>query len=255
MKLSIHYYILSLSSEASRLYEGFRDELIDIQNTAFPFYSKSNGATRSGVAHVGSSITHSAAVPPSSGKTLTEKQLLDFLYQTDMHFGKYFTQDPLGLILVGQNDFLNTYLSVTRHRDVMIGTIRGDFSETTPQDLGKIVWPVVKLAISGATDTALRSLAEADLLRNVVSGIDDVWVSADSNPGSTLYVEDDYHMKTTEPGKHNTHVFLNSITLREIFNDVVDIIIEKILRGGGNVIFMDNGSLLARERIAMILPT
>lgn len=254
MKLSIHYYILSLSSDTSRLYEGFRDELIDIQNTAFPFYSKSNGATRSGAAHVGSSVAPSAAIPPATGTSLTEKQLIDFLNQTDMHFAKYFSQDPLGVILVGESDFLDTYLSVTRHRDVLIGTIRGDFSETTPHDLGKIVWPVVKQAISGVTDNALRSLDAADVLKNVVSGIDDVWVSADSNPGSTLYVEDDYHMKTTEPGKHNTHVFLNSVVLRELFNDVVDIIIEKILRGGGSVIFMDNGSLLARERIAMILP-
>ena len=254
MKLSIHYYILSLSSETSRLYEGFRDDLIDIQNTEFPFYSKSNGTTRSGAAHAGSSLKPTETRTSPADASLTEKQMIDYLNQTDMHFAKYFAQDPLGLMLIGQSEILNNFISLTRHRDVMIGSIRGDFSETTPHDLGKIVWPVVKLAISGMTINALRSLAAADILRNVVSGIDDVWVSADSNPGSTLYVEDDYHMKTSEPGKHNTHVFLNSIVLRELFNDVVDIIIEKILRGGGNVVFMDNGSLLARERIAMVLP-
>ena len=39
MQLSIHYYVLSLSEQKSRLYEGFRDKLIYIQNTNFPFES------------------------------------------------------------------------------------------------------------------------------------------------------------------------------------------------------------------------
>ncbi|MBN1448697.1 MAG: hypothetical protein JXA28_12265, partial [Bacteroidetes bacterium] len=248
MNLSTHYYILSLSSEISRLYEGFRDELIDIQNTAFPFYSKTNGASRTGIAHAGSSA-------PTTGSDLSEKQLFDFLTQTDQHFAQYFAQDPLGLMLVGQSDDLDIFLTLTRHRDVMIGMIRGSFSDTTPYDLGKIVWPVVKGAISRGTGNALRSLAAADILRNVISGIDAVWLSADSHPGSTLYVEDDYHMKTSEPGMHNTHAFANSLPLREIFNDVVDIIIERILRTGGAVVFMDNDSLIGRERIAMLLRT
>ncbi|MBN1449009.1 MAG: hypothetical protein JXA28_13850 [Bacteroidetes bacterium] len=248
MNLSTHYYILSLGSETSRLYEGFRDELIDIQNTAFPFHSNSNGSPRSGAAAAGSGTTPTDTV-------LSERRLSDFLDQTDLHFAQYFAQDPLGVIVVGQSDYLNVFSSLTRHHDVIIGMIRGDFRETSPHDLGKIVWPIVKAAISGITGNALRSIAAADILRNVVSGIDDVWLSADSNPGSTLYVEDDYHMKTSEPGKHNTHVFLNSIALRELFNDVVDIIIEKILRGGGAVVFMANGSLIGRERIALVLHT
>jgi len=37
MQLSIHYYVLSLSEQTSRLYEGFRDKLIDIRDANFPF--------------------------------------------------------------------------------------------------------------------------------------------------------------------------------------------------------------------------
>ncbi|MDT8323324.1 MAG: hypothetical protein RRA94_04355 [Bacteroidota bacterium] len=248
MHLSTHYYTLSLSSEASRLYEGFRDELIDIQNTAFPFYSKPNGAAHGSIARPDNRVT----IP---GAGLSDKQLTEFLDQTDQHFSQYYAQDPLKVVLVGQNNFLEEFSSLTRHHDVIIGMVRGDFRETTPHDLGKIVWPVVKIAISGVTHNALRAIATADEQQNVVSGIDDVWDSAESNPGSTLYVEDDYHMKTSEPGKHTTHVYLNSTALRELFNDVVDIVIERILRAGGAVVFMDNGSLLSRERIALVLRT
>ena len=37
MQRSIHYYVLSLSKETNRLYEGFRDKLIDVQDKNFPF--------------------------------------------------------------------------------------------------------------------------------------------------------------------------------------------------------------------------
>ncbi|MBR9977400.1 MAG: hypothetical protein KFH87_04870 [Bacteroidetes bacterium] len=246
MNLSTHYYILSLSSETSRLYEGFRDELIDIQNTAFPFHSETDDALLTATAHA-----HSSTAP--AGSTLSDKQLADFLDQTDQHFELYFAQDPLGLILVGQRNHLDIFSSLTRHHDVIVGTILGDYSKTSPHDLGKIAWPVIKGAISDMTGSALRSLAAEDILRNVVSGIDAVLLSADSHPGSTLYVEDDYHVKTSELVKHNSHVSVNSLPLREIFNDVVDIIIEKILGTGGAVVFMNNGSLINRERIAMVL--
>lgn len=245
MKLSTHYYILSLSDETSRLYEGFRDDLIDIQNTAFPFRSKPNGAPP-GTGSV-------SGDPPLPGTELNEKQLRDFLQQTDLRFAKYFGQDPLGLVLVGLRRFVDPYTSLTRHRDVIIGMVEGDFRATSPHDLGKIVWPVLKHAIAGSTGNALRSLASADNLRNVVSGIDKVWMSAESNPESTLYVEDGYHLNTSEPGKHNTNPFPDSVALRDVFDNVVDIIIEKILRGGGAVVFMENDSLISRERIAMIV--
>lgn len=248
MNLSTHYYVLSLNSETSRLYEGFRDELIDIRNTAFPFHSKSNGVSPDGTAQASSS-------PATTVTTLNEKQLTDFLKQTDQHFAQYFDQDPLRLILIGQRNCLEIFSSLTHHRDMIVGKIQGDYSDTSPHDLGKITWPVLKGTISGMTVSALRSLDTADVLQNVVSGIDAVWMSADSNPGSTLYVEDDYHVKTSAPGKHNTHIFVNSLPLREIFNDVVDIIIEKILRAGGAVVFMNNGSLINRNRIAMVFPS
>jgi hypothetical protein len=47
------------------------------------------------------------------------------------------------------------------------------------------------------------------------------------------------------PSKH--------VDLREVIDDVVDLIIEKALNMGGTVIFLNNGSLLKLEPIALIL--
>jgi len=82
MQLSIHYYVLPLSEQISRLYEGFRDKFIDIQKTNFPLES-----------------SFDAGNPVKSASKDT--QLREFFQHTDQHFAHYYEQDPLRLALVG----------------------------------------------------------------------------------------------------------------------------------------------------------
>lgn len=233
MTLSIHYYILSLSSTTSRLYEGFRDELIDIQNTEFPLPAPGHDAS-------------------SAAKPLTEAELRDFFCLSDKHFAHYYEQDPLRLMVVGQSDYLNIFNSLTRHKDVIMGGVAGDFSNTSPHDLGKIVWPIVKLAMAGAMDNALKAIEDAEELKTIVSGIDAVWNSAENSPGATLYVEDDYHLKRGVSRLNNSQFLSKPGNLWDVFNDVVDIIIENVLLAGGAVVFLDSGSMTKQQRIALI---
>jgi hypothetical protein len=229
MKLSIHYYILSLSSTTSRLYEGFRDELIDIQNTEFPFHATSHSEPQ------------------------TDRELRDFFFETDKHFSHYYEQDPLRLMVVGQSSYLNIYNSLTQHKGVIMGAVEGDFTNTTPQDLGKIVWPIVKLAMAGSMEDALKAIEDAEELKTIISGIDAVWNSSEDHPGSTLYVEDDYRLEGGAKRLNNSHMFSKHRNLWDIFNDAVDIIIENVLDTGGAVIFLENGSMVKQQRIALIL--
>jgi len=234
MQLSIHYYVLSLSEHKSRLYEGFREKLIDIQNTQFPFES---------------SLDSSILLKPHA----KEAQLRQFLNLTDQHFTHYFEQDPLRLVVVGEKEYLAIFKNLTIHREAMIGTIEGDYTTTSTHDLGKIVWPAVKEAIAGATKNALRDLAEAAKAKKIVSGIKAVGQSAEKKSGSTLYVEDDYHVKGSINKTDHSLVFSKYVNLVEVLDDIVDIIIENVLEMGGNVIFLKNGSLTSQERIALVL--
>jgi len=153
MQLSIHYYILSLSNQTCRLYEGFRDKLIDIQNKNFPFESSIDAGN------------------PDSQNT----QLREFFLKTDQHFGHYYKQDPLRLVVAGEKKNLAVFDALSFHRDVIVGTVEGDYTATSAHDLGKIVWPVVKVAIiAGANKNALRDLEKAARVKKVVSGIDAV---------------------------------------------------------------------------------
>ena len=231
MQLSIHYYVLSLSEQTSRLYEGFRDKLIDIRNTNFPF-----------------EISIDAANPDSK-----DTQLREFFHQSDQHFTHYYQQDPLRLVVVGEKRNLSIFESLTTHREVIIGTVEGDYTATSAHDLGKIIWPVVKEAIAGTNKNALRDLATAASKHKVVSGIDAVGQSVETVTNSTLYVEEDFHVKGSIRKTDHSLILSKHVDIWEVNDDVVDIIIEKVLKMGGTVSFLKSGSLIEFERIALIL--
>ncbi len=234
MQLSIHYYVLSLSDQLSILYEAFRDKLISIQNSNFPFES----------------FIHA---DHSDNQAFRNSQLKEFFRQTDQHFIHYYDQDPLYLVVVGEKNNLSIFETLITHRDALIGHIEGNYIITSPHDLGKIVWPVIKEAISGSNNNALRELTKAAEASNVVSGIDAVGQSAETETGPMLYVEEDYHVKgSLRKVDQTTIVRSKHVELWDVIDDVVDIIIEKVLEMGGTVIFMKNDSLKNHERIALV---
>ena len=98
MQLSIHYYVLSLSKDTSRLYEGFRDKLIDIDDGEFPLNS--------------SQINN-----PNSNDT----RLHAFCRLTDQHFAHYFKQDPLRLVLIGETSALAMFEALKTRQNILIG--------------------------------------------------------------------------------------------------------------------------------------
>ena len=234
MKLTTHYYVLSLSERTSRLYEAFRDTLIDIQNKEFPIDS-----------HAGMSGT----VEP----VLKNGELREVIRTADEHFDHYFKQDPLRLVVLGDHKNLSIFGSVTTHQDVLMGRVEGDYAATTPHDLGKIVWPIVKQVMAGTREYAMRDLEAANSSQNVVSGIDAVGHVAYTGMGGTLFVEEDYHMKGGIRETDDSLIGAEDLDIREVTDDAVDAIIEKVLEKGGNVVFLENGSLSGFRRIALVI--
>ena len=220
VKLSTHYYVLSLSERTSRLYEAFRDTMIDIENTWFPMESSRS----------------------PSQPDLNDVQLRTLLQRVDHHFAHYYTQDPLGVVVIGTTRDQVMFASLTAFSDVIVGQIDGDHSATSTRDLGRIVWPVVKNVMANAGEKMERDLAAATRAHNVVIGIDAVVKSVDAGVGATLLVEDGYQV--TPP---------NSSSLLDDVDNVVDVVIDKVLALGGNVIFVENGLLNKFQSAALIL--
>jgi trehalose utilization protein len=156
-------------------------------------------------------------------------------------------------VVVGEKSNLAIFKTLTTHQDVLIGMVEGDYTATSPHDLGMIVWPVVKEAIAGANKNAILDLARADKVKKVISGIEAVGKLVETETGATLYVEEDFHMKGSIRKTDHSLIISKHVNLCEVIDDVVDLIIEKVLKMGGIVIFLNSGSLITFERIALVL--
>ena len=220
MKLSTHYYVLSLSERTSRLYEAFRDTLIDIENTWFPLVSSRS----------------------PSQSDLNDSQLRTLLQRVDHHFAHYYAQDPLGVVLAGTRRNRSMFASLTEYSGVIIGQTDGEHSTTSLSDLGSIVWPIVKGAMAGSGEKVERELATATRAHNIAVGIDAVIQSVDAGVGATLLVEEGYRVTPPEGSP-----------LLDDADNVVDIVINKVLALAGSVTFVENGLLGKFQRIALIL--
>ena len=159
----------------------------------------------------------------------------------DENFGEYYDREPLAMVLAGSARDRDAFTSLTRHSKVIIGSTKSDHSDTSTSDLGHITWDIVKHVMARAGGKIQRQLDEAEREHNLRVGIEAVNESVESGAGSTLLVEESYQVLAEEDARLHDE------------ESPVDIVIEKVLALGGNVVFVTEGSLSSVGRIALIL--
>jgi hypothetical protein len=228
-----HYYVVSLSRRSNGLFEAFRDNLIDIRNGGFPVLSAA------------------APVAAVEGQEKDE-ELHRALVTVDECFGSYQRQEPLPMVVVGDGEMQSLYASVTAYGEAVVGRVDGNHSATSPRDLGKIVWPVVKDAMSGQVERAMRDLETTRRQGSSIAGIEAVSRSILNSAGATLLVEGDYHVRGSFLDLGSTTALSRDVDVAEAMDDVVDVVVERVLAAGGHVVFMPGGSLASVERIVLL---
>lgn len=218
-----HYYVLSLGAEEAFLYEAFRDELIEVDNEGFPVRAPA------GAAHV----AHMRTV--------------------DEGFDSYHTRGKLGLIVVGDDVCQEAFDAVTTHEAAIIGRVRGDRTRVSADDLGQMVWPVVKEVLSAVRDRAIRELHDRGREGRLVEGLEAVAAAVSGGARGALLVEDDYHVRGSLACLSGPAVVSPDVDIRDVNDDAVDAVIELVLGSGGNVVFMQREVLADHGRIVLLL--
>ena len=233
MQAGPHYYVISLSKRGNAFHEAFRDTLIEIENGGFPVMP----------AHAGD-----REGPGDDGEWIR-----DALKAVDQCFAAYHRSEPLKLVLVGEETVLSTFSSLSRHLDAVVGRVVGDFSGTSLRDLGKIVWPLVKDAMSGLHGRAMRELEVASQQRRLVYGLDAVSKSIFVARGATLLVETGFHRRGSIYEEGDSLQLTDEVDVAATMDDIVDVVIERTVAAGGYVVFMPDEMLKALGRIALLL--
>jgi hypothetical protein len=242
---SPRYWVLALSEKPTRLFEGVRETLIEVHAGGFPLEHTGPGGALS--------------LPELIDKSKYEdEQHRQFFRRVDRHLDPFLKGDPLPLCLVGVERWMAHYREVAKDR-VVTASLTGNHDQTSPTDLGRLVWPVMERALSAERLHALDALDLAVGAQRVASGIADVWQRAHDGRGALLLVEEGYH----QAAKLAAEGDLLPIGEGEagapegfdeaIIDDAVDVISEAVLAGKGEVVFVDDGTLAGHGRIALTL--
>ena len=236
------YWTLVLSEKPTRLYEGTRDTLIEVQEGGFPIIHEGPGGEQSLPGGFGIEKT-----------TDRDEYHRKFFRQIDAALKPFLADDPLPLIVVGVNRFLAFFNAVTDHKDAILATLQGSHDKTSPSELAKLVWPLVKDALAEQRQTVFSELDKAVGERKVASTINGVWRLANEGRGYLLLVEEDFHFpaRVDETGRQLTPA--DDATAPDVIDDAVDDLIETVLSKQGRVVFVENGQLETHQRIALIL--
>ncbi len=242
MNRTPRYWVLVLSEQPSRLFEGSHETLIEVKEDVFPLTHTGPGGE--------SPLPGGFGIKKSQYRDERHRQ---FFRQVDAALRPFLLDDPLPLIVVGVDRYLAFFKEVSEHKDAISATLEGSHDSTPEHELGELVWPVVKQALAKERQKYLDELDQAVGERKYASAIGEVWRMAQTGRGRLLLVEEDFHYpaRVEESGLHIEPA--EDTDAPDVLDDAVDEVITTVLEKGGKVVFLENGQLNAHSRIALIL--
>ena len=236
------YWVLALSENSTRLFEGVRENLTEIQEEGFPL--EHTGPTR------GKAKPTDPAVQASAVRDERHRQ---FFREVDDAFKPFYADDELPLVVVGVDRYLAFFQEVSSRPGAIVATLQGNHDRSAPHELGKLVWPLMEEVEAQRKLEYLDMLGRAVGQRKFVSTAGQVWRMAQEGRGRLLLVEEDFHFpgRTDEDGR--ILFAADDPTAPDVLTDAVNEIIEMVLSRQGQVVFVENGQLEQHQRIALVL--
>ncbi len=133
----------------------------------------------------------------------------------------------------------------------VIGHVNGNHDRTNPGELHTLVWPIILDWKALQQTRALEELDNARSSKRYAAGVDEIWPLAADGRVEHLLVEEDFRLAARIDD--NRHVHPTDDNHRDVTDDVVDELIEAVLRNGGRTTIVNPSALQDRGRIAAIL--
>lgn len=237
------YWVLVLSEQPTRLFEGVKSTLVEVrEGSRFPLTHGGPGG--------GSQLPGGVGVNSSAYRDEYHRK---FFRSVDEAFNEVNSDDPLPLVVVGVDRMISFYQEVSAHKNSIIATVQGSHDKTSAHELGQLVWPVAKEAIDKDRAKVMDELDGAIKSQRITSTIGEVWRKAHDGRGDLLLVEENFHFPAVvdETGRHITPA--DDSAAPGVIDDAVDEVIEMVLQKGGRVKFVDDGTLKEHQGITLLL--
>lgn len=229
-----HYYTLVLSLNSTRLFECFQGEFNEVKDEGFPYE------------HEGT------LVDPATPSGMRDDKYREHYNAIDKAFNKINNTNPMKLVLCGVERNLSYYKTIADNKRVIFEEVEGNFDKTSVHDLSKKVWDVVLQRLKEEENSTIGELEKAVSTGDFVSGIDQCWRMVNDGRVRKILVEKNYHQAATVNGNNEINL-TDDAKAPGVVDDIVDETIEKALKMGGDVTFVDDSKLEKYNKVAAIL--
>lgn len=213
------FRVVTVSDRTTRLLVGDRDRLVEVQDWHWPL----------------------VRADEESGETWRQR--------INLALTRELTSFDAPTVFAGVTHSINALVDASLLDP--IGTVAGNHDRTPASELHASAWPVVGTWLRRDCEDALARLDLARGARVFAGGVDEVWGLAQDGRVELLVVEDDYRLAARTDGDHLAPVDNGDVA--GAADDVVDELIEAVLRAGGDTVMVPSGELSDYDRIAAVL--
>jgi hypothetical protein len=236
------YLVLQLGSKETRMYLGEDGNLIRIvSESAFSAVSRFEEDAPEKVANF------------SDKQHFRETQMEKFLLHTDHSLDQVLQAYQLPLFVMGTERILGHFKKITKHSSVVVEYITGNYEEKTVSGLKEILHPFVSDWKKVFQKDLLQKLEQAAGLKQLSTGMQEVWRNAVLQKGKLLVVEKNFLYAAVHGIKEEIiEKAVEPFSKFSYIRDAVDDVIEKVLQNGGDVEFVEEHMLKDFGQIALI---
>ena len=227
-KESIQYLLLLLSEERSKMYLGSGSELQLIKS------NKSGDISTC-------KINIEERVPDISDPWNRKQVLLDkFLYNMDQGLSLILKAYNLPVIIMAPAEVLNHFNKISKNSEALVSFIHGNYTESTEKEIQITLQACLQDWKNLKQQKCMQEVAKAMNDYKLSFGIQNVWLTANHKNCRLLVVEKDFVYPAYFSKNNDEYNQYKAGTGTPFYiKDLVDEVIEKVVKNGGDVEFVD----------------
>lgn len=239
MKMQTDYLVLVLSKGKARLIEAGSDQVVqEVKNDVFPILDNEL-----------LTMSNHEAADPNRVSNLTK----EFFNRIDKEVNRLRSQKPLPVIIYSEENNYHYYMLMADHPNTILGHVTLQRFDSSASNLVKEVWPAIREMTIAKNRARIAELKRSVSAGNYLSDLNEIWRAVQAGRGRTIFVEEGYYQAATiSVDDELTPINTEDISTKYDNDDIVDDMIEFNLKYGGDVVFVEKGSLEDFNKIALV---
>lgn len=238
LKKDTDYYILALSRGKARLLEASSDNVVqEITDSGFPITDNelANFSNREAAHNVRAT-----------------NKIQEFFNRIDKNVNEVRAKNPLQVVIYSEETNYHQYLKEADFPNIVLGHIVLQNFDQKALNLVKEVWPKVKDLQIETNRARISELVSAMNAGKCLSDLNEIWRAVKEGRGETIFVEEGYFQPVKSENEVLTPIKPEEINQKEDINDIIDEVIEHTLKFGGDVVFLEPGTLKDFNKLALV---